>query len=120
MKLVKLEKVNLSEYNKTSDCDVYIMHVKIDDIRKRADEITNTIRDDSWIEKLTPDLKLAYRARARKTINKIINNILVKVKDVVTEDFGEYLVSMTAKDALREYKEHKDIPLAELLGKKLL
>lgn len=119
MKLVKLEKVNLSEYNKTSDCDVYIMHVKIDDIRKRADEITNTIRDDSWIEKLTPDLKLAYRARARKTINKIINNILVKVKDIVTEDFGEYLVSMTAKDALREYKEHKDIPLAELLGKKL-
>lgn len=94
------------------------MHVKINDIRKRADEITNSIRDESWIENLTPDLKLAYRARARKTINKIINNILIKVKDVVTEDFGEYLVSMTAKDALKEYKEHKYIPLAELLGKK--
>lgn len=119
LKLINLEKVNLSELNKTSECEVYIIHVKIDDIRQRANEITNTIRDDSWIEKLTPDLKLAYEARARKTINKIINNILTKVKDTVTEDFGEYLVSISAKDALREYKGHTDIPLAELLGKKL-
>ena len=118
LKLINLEKVNLANYNKTSDCEVYIIHVKIDDIRKRADEITNTIRDESWIENLTPDLKLAYEARARKTINMIINNILVKVKNVVTEDFGEYLISMSAKDALREYKKHIDIPLAELLGKK--
>lgn len=119
MKLVKLKKVNLAEYSKTSNCEVYILHVKIDDIRKRADEITSTLRNDSWIESLTPDLKLAYDARARRTINTIINNILVKVKDVVTKDFGEYLVSMSAKDALREYKGHDDIPLAELLGKKL-
>lgn len=119
MKLINLEKVNLADYNKTSDCEVYIIHVKIDDIRKRANEITNTIRDESWIENLTPDLKMAYEARARRTINMIINNILVKVKDIVTEDFGEYLISMSAKDALREYKNHKDIPLAELLGKKL-
>ena len=119
MKLINLEKVDLSKYDKTSDCEVYILHVKIDDIRKRADEITSTLRNDSWIENLTPDLKLSYEARARKTINMIINNILVKVKDTVTKDFGEYLVSMTAKDALREYKEHQDIPLAELLGSKL-
>ncbi|MBO5435681.1 hypothetical protein J6A31_07800 [bacterium] len=118
MKLINLEKVNLSEYNKISNCEVYILHVKVDDIRKRADDITSTLRNTSWIENLTSDLRLTYEARARRTINKIINNILVKVKDAVTEDFGEYLVSMTAKDALREYKKHQDIPLAELLGKK--
>ena len=80
MKLINLEKVNLSEYNKISNCEVYILHVKVDDIRKRADDITSTLRNTSWIENLTSDLRLTYEARARRTINKIINNILVKVK----------------------------------------
>jgi hypothetical protein len=118
MELSEFKQINLTDYNKTSECEVYIAHVKINNIRQRVEEITKEIADESWISSLTPSIQIAYKARARKTIKKIVNDILLKVKDKVTEDFGEYLVSITAKDILRDYKKHGEIPLAELLGKK--
>lgn len=118
MELSEFKQINLTNYNKTSECEVYVAHVKIKNLSQRVSEITKEIADESWIAGLTPSIQIAYKARARKTIKKIINDILLKVKDDVTEDFGEYLVSLTAKDILRDYKNHNDIPLAELLGKK--
>lgn len=118
MELSEFKQINLTDYNKASECEVYIVHVKINNIRQRVEDITKEIADESWIRELTPSIQVAYKARARKTIKKIVNDILLKVKDKVTKDFGEYLVSITAKDILRDHKNHNEIPLAELLGKK--
>lgn len=114
MKIVSSEIVDMTKYGNDTNCLVSIIHVKILDINKRAKEIIDTISAKSWITRLGPIDQIAYEARAAKTIKKIVEDILNKVTDKVTEDFGEYLVSDSAGNALIEAYQHNKITLAEL------
>ena len=114
MKIINAQKVDMTTYGHTTSCGVYLIHVKILDIKNRAKEIINMLTEKSWINKLGVVDKLAYDARAEKTIKKIVEDILMKVEDKVTEDFGEYLVSDSAGNALRDEHNHTKIALAEL------
>lgn len=118
MEVVSFEKVDLNCFNKNSECEVYFVHVQIKNVRQRADEIATIISNKNWIKELVPELQDGYNARINKTIDEIVNNILSKVEDKVTEDFGEYLVSVSAQESLVNSKAHVGVPLAELLGKK--
>lgn len=95
-------------------CNVYQIHIKIVDIAERAKVITDSISDKSWISKLDAVDRKSYEARAAGTIKKLVDNILAKVTDQVTEDFGEYLVSDSASAALADVHKHSRIALAEL------
>ncbi len=103
---------------KSTSCKVNLIHVKIKDIKERAEEIIRLITDTSWVSHLRPVSRRTYTANANRTINKIVNNILRKVDDEVTEDFGEYLVSVSAQDALVNELSHGRIPLSEILKEK--
>ena len=48
----------------------------------------------------------------------MIKNVLDKVENTITEEFGEILVSTSAKDSLCTYYKHKKIPLAEIWKEK--
>src|SRR5690606_32332872 len=56
---------------------------------------------------------------ANKTIARLVNEILTKVENEVTEDFGEYLISDVAQNVLHTSFKHAKVPLAELLKEKL-
>lgn len=114
MKIVSSTKYDLAAEGIISDCDVHCIHVKILDIKKRASEIIAVITDKSWIKKLGVVEQKSYSARSEKTIVKIVYDILNKIEDKVTEDFGEYLVSDSAGNALSQDRKHKKITLAEL------
>ncbi|WP_316818673.1 hypothetical protein [Pedobacter nyackensis] len=114
MQIVSAQKIDMSHHGITTACAVYLIHVKILDIKKRAKSIIDTITNRSWITSLGPIDRVSYDARAEKTIKKIVENILMKVDDKVTSDFGEYLVSDSAGNALNIQHGHTKIALAEL------
>lgn len=118
IEIVSQYKVNPKDYGYNGNCIVTYIHVKIADIKKRAQIIKNDFLDMSWINKLDVATKIAYEKRANDTISKLIKNVLDKVEDTVTEEFGEILVSTSAKDTLCTHYNHKKISLAELWKEK--
>jgi len=119
MELVTLEQIDLNQFGKISDCKVYCTHIRIRNIKNRAEQITKKILDTSWIEKFDTIDQVTFEARALRTINSLVTNILNNVDDKVTSDFGEYLVSESARDTLASHHNHELIPLAELWKEKL-
>jgi len=114
MEIVNAQKIDMSAYGVSTACSVYLIHVKILDIKQRAKDIIDAITNRSWITTLVPIDQRAYNARSEKTIKKIVEDILLKVEDTVTSDFGEYLVSDSAGNALNIQHGHTKIALAEL------
>lgn len=112
-------KVNPKDYGYDGNCIVTYTHVKITSIKQRAQIIKNDFLDMSWINKLDFVTKRAYERRANETISKLIKNVLDKVEDTITKEFGEILVSTSAKDILCTHYNHKKIPLAELWKEKI-
>lgn len=110
--------INPRDYGYKSSCRVIYIHVKISDIKERAQTITSDFLNKSWINNLDIATKIAYEKRANDTISKLIKNVLDKVENNITEEFGEILVSTSAKDTLCLHYGHKKIPIAELWKEK--
>ena len=102
-----------------STCTVHILHAKINNVEERTREMIDTISSTSWINQLSVVDQASYAARAERTIEKLVNEIFMKVSSSVSTEFGEYMVSMTAQDVLEEHASHTAIPLAELFKEKL-
>lgn len=111
-------KVDLKEIKIDSECKVYLIHVKVNEINLIAQELIQTISDTSWIKSLEIDLQMSYEARALPTIKKLVEGIFNKITDTVTSEFGEYVISQGAQIALVQSLNHRLIPLAELWKEK--
>lgn len=119
MVIVDARKIDMATFGISTECEVNLIHVKVVSLKKRVGEILTMLSDKSWIDKLDAIDRRAFSARAEKTIDKIITDILSKVEDTITEEFGEYLVSDVAGSALVNVHTHTKIPLAELWKEKL-
>jgi len=116
MEIVSYRKVNMNDLGVNTDCEVFVAHIKVDDVDKRAEEMIKTISDTSWINQLNAVAQAAFEATSADTILKLVRNIHERISgDAITEEFGEYLVSDTAQSVLVDQFKHKKIPLAELL-----
>jgi len=112
--------INFAQYGLTTTCVGYQIHVLIDDVQERVSELLHSISDQSWINSLEACKQLTFKARANATIYHISNNIISKVQNDITEEFGEFMVSSSAQDALEDELNHLKIPLAELLKEKII
>jgi hypothetical protein len=120
MKVVWSKKIDMDAYGIDTDCDVYAAYIKVSDIDSRAESMIETFSDTSWIEPLSAIKKATFRATSKRTIAELVKKIRERVEDdKLTEDFGEYLVSDTALEALENVFKHARVPLAELLKEKL-
>jgi hypothetical protein len=119
MEIISNHKYDLETLDIQSDCEVHCIHVKVIDIERRANQMITTISDESWISKLTERRQKTFRARAQRTIEKLVNDILAKVDNTITEEFGEFMISDTAQLSLELEHSHKKVPLAELLKEKV-
>ncbi len=98
-----------------TNCIVYNIHVQITNINKVAEEITKIIKDTCWINNLLDeDDAESYLKRASLTIKYLIEEILEKVENNISSDFGEYLVSSISQMTLKDNLNHEKIALAEL------
>jgi len=93
MQIKRQEILDLKTLGIDSSSVVHLLHIKILDVHQKAQEIITMLTDKTWISKLDAVSQLSYQSRAQKTIEKLVNNILSKVEDSVTEEFGEYLYS---------------------------
>lgn len=109
----------MSQYHKDGTGIIYSAHVKISDVNSVAEEMIQSISDTSWINTLDAVEATSFRATSRRTIDKLVNEIFAKVENVVTEEFGEYLISTTAQNVLEQEFSHVKFPLAELLKEKV-
>ncbi len=119
MEIISNHKYDLETLDIQSDCEVHCIHVKVIDIERRANQMITTISDESWISKLTARRQKTFRARAQRTIEKLVNDILAKVDNTITEEFGEFMISDTAQLSLELEHSHTKVPLAELLKEKV-
>lgn len=114
MEIKRCNLIDISEKHPESSCKVYVLHVIINDIEDRASQMIQTISSTSWIERLGAIAQKTYKARAKSTIEKLVNEIFSKISSPITDEFGEYVVSMSAQDVLEESLHHTKVPLAEL------
>jgi hypothetical protein len=116
---IEAKKIDLSKYGIASSCSVYQLFIEIKDINRRASEMLRKIADQNWMLSLDVCDRASYNARAKRTIKKLTSDIINQVGTLVTEEFGEYLVSTSAQDALEKELKHTLIPLAELWKEKM-
>lgn len=119
MKIITYSIVDMTEYGKMSKADVFCIHVKVLDIEGRVKKIIASISDTSWINGLDAIEGASYAARAKKTIKKLVEEVLAGTISMVTSDLGEYIVSDTAQQTLKDTCGHTLIPLAELWKEKI-
>ena len=115
MKILSATKEDMSLYGKApTSCDVYAIHVEVDDVNNRVNEMISLISDKSWIGQLGVVEKKAYMARAEPTIKKIVKEVLAEIDNEFTKEIGEYMVTDSAQAALEQQYGHKKVPYAEL------
>lgn len=119
MEIISNEKYDLKALGIESECEMHCIHVRIIDVEGRANQMIDSISDDSWISKLSGIKNKTFKARAQRTIEKLVNDILKKVDNTITEEFGEFLISDTAQLSLEKEHLHTKVPLAELLKEKV-
>lgn len=95
-----------------------LVHIEKDDIESKANEMMETIIDESWISNLKIVQRTSYWERAKPTITWLVNDVFSLSNSEVTSDFGQYLISMTAQEVLEKNLNHSHIPLAELWKEK--
>lgn len=119
MKIDVIKKTEYPDLSSVCSCEINCIHIKISDYKPIIKEFEKQISDTSWINSLDELSKLAFKANAQKTIDKIVNDIIAKVTSSLTVDIGEYIVSYAAQHALELKFNHTKIPLAELLKEKI-
>ena len=99
---------------------VHFIRIDPEDISATLSEIIKVIMDLSWLKHFDPDFLVdSYRNRASKTISDIKRKFDQALDDGLTKDAGEYLVSELEREAIVSQLNYLNIPLAELLGKKV-
>jgi hypothetical protein len=119
MEIISIKKEDMSEYGKSTTASVYSAHVKIKDIEHRATEMIEIISNTSWIDELNAVAKSTFKARAQRTIIKLVEQIASRIENEITAEFGEFMISESAQSTLDTQFEHTKIPLAELLKEKI-
>lgn len=114
MRINTCDLIDISERHPESSCRVYVLHVVIDDVENHATQLITQISSTSWIGKLGIVEQKTYSARAKSTIEKLVNEVFSKISSPITDEFGEYVVSTSAQDALEQSLRHIKVPLAEL------
>lgn len=110
----------MTEYGKTAIGSVFSAHVRINNIESRATEMIDIISNTCWIERLNAVEQATFKARSKRTIEKLVSQISDRVEDEITTEFGEFLVSESAQTTLDTNFGHLKVPLAELLKEKVI
>lgn len=118
MRIVYHERVDSSVLPGSATADTYVSCIEIINIDAHAATMINTINDTSWIHALNPIAMASYEATALRTINKLIT-IFQSVQGQVTKDFGEFMISMSAGECLKQKEKHNVVPLSELWKEKI-
>lgn len=120
MKIVDCSKIDTTAYGLTTECDIYYIHIKVEEHAQIIQDLISHISNSSWLKNLDSTIGYAYQARAKRTIPKMVEKIKKGDTDKITSDSGEYIISYAAHQGLAKQYYHKMIPLAEIWKEKAL
>lgn len=99
---------------------VQFIRIDPEDISITLSEIFKVIADLSWLKNFDNDfIAQSFEQRAQITIADIKKKFDECDEGKLTKDAGEYIVSELARETIVSHLGYLDIPLAELLGKKI-
>ena len=99
---------------------VHFIRIDPEDISVTLSDILKTLMDLSWLKQFDEDyMAQSYQRRAQITIDDIKAKFLACDNSALTKDAGEYVVSELSREAIVSTLGYLDIPLSELLGKKV-
>jgi len=113
MKIVYHEKLMKGDLPMGSVAEAYLFCIEIIDIKSNAKVLIKTISDTSWISRLDAIGKMTFEATAIRTIEKLVD-IFNSVNSRITEDFGEFMISLNSGNCLRDKYNHEILPISEL------
>lgn len=120
IKIIKKECKKIERENVLSECLVFCIHAKVSNQAKIIEQVIRNISDSSWINDIDSYAKKkSFEVRVEKTTRKIVDDILMKVDDCITKEAGEYVISDSAQEILKQEFLHKKIPLAELFKERV-
>lgn len=100
--------------------NVYFIRIDPEDISATLKYILTVLMDLSWLKRFDPEpLAISFQVRAEKTISDIKAKFDNCDDGKLTKDAGEYVVSELSREAIVSDLGYLDIPLAELMGKKI-
>ncbi len=104
----------------TGSAHVHFIRIDPEDISVTLRCILTALMDLSWLKRFDPEpLAISFQVRAEKTISDIMAKFDSCDDGRLTKDAGEYVVSELSREAIVSDLGYLDIPLAELIGKKV-
>lgn len=103
-----------------NDSNCTFIRIQPGDLSITIKNILIQIADLSWLNKIASDpLKRAFSQNASATLLDLTAKFNNAADDSTIKSVsGEYIVSVLTKEAIIYYKNHIDVPLMELLGRK--
>lgn len=115
MKIIELSTIPVS-----GETSVQFIRIDPEDVSATLLELLEAIMDLSWLKAFDDDFTVqSFRQRAQITITDIKDKFAECTDGKLTKNAGEYVVSETAREVIVAQLGYLDIPLAELLGKKM-
>lgn len=69
--IIKKDKINIGQ------CKVYTVHVQVNDVQGKIQEVFDIIRNQSWVERLdNARAKRSYSVAAQRTIKELAKDII--------------------------------------------
>lgn len=118
MNIIYYKKVDKNDLPEDAIAEVYLFGIEILDINSYAKTLIDQINDTSWISNLDFVAKMSYEGIAKKTIKELVK-IFQAVENEITKDFGEFVVSLSSGNCLKEKKFHTNLPISELWKEKI-
>jgi len=112
------EQVTADRLPENATAETHVFLIDIDDVNTYARKLIDRLNDTSWISQLEPVPRASYEDIALRTAERLIE-IFRGVDNQIRADFGEYMVSMSAGDCLKDSLSHTVLPLSELWKEKL-
>ena len=104
----------------TGTAKVHFIRIDPEDISATLSDILKALMDLSWLKHFDKDYMVqSFQQRAQITIDDIKSKFDNCDQGILTKDAGEYVVSELSREAIVSNLGYLNIPLAELLGKKV-
>lgn len=115
MQILKYEKKEID------GCEINYLQIQISNIEEHAEELIKTITETSWVEQLDEYSKFNYQNKVKQTSLALVEIFKNPVTNThLSEDFGEYVISLDAGKSLEQQLKHKVFPLAEFWKEKVI
>jgi hypothetical protein len=119
MKIIENKIIDVKSISKSNNA--FFLRVEPENLNITVLEILKELSNVSWLNQFDKEgLKRCFEIRAMETSEYISKKLLDSTDESpIIENAGEYIVSVLAKKALVFSYKHNDIPLMELLGRKI-